>query len=161
MSIVDANYVTTHFGLEDLSIIATNTTQVLLLDHINNNCNLRNITVLREGTGGGVLAESIWVNSWENVDIRSSTQSGVGLIARTVSGETGGGLNLLKNVSVAGFDKNWEIGHATGNAGGTINTITCIGCQSSGAKTYGVLAGHGVDSLNWIGGYIEGTQDIG
>jgi len=161
ISIVDSVYVTTHFSLEELSVIATNTTQVLLLDHINNNCNLRNVTVLQEGAGGGILAESVWVNLWENVDIRSSTQTGVGLIVRTVSGESGGGCNSLINVSVAGFDKNWEIGHSTGNGGGVLNTVFCLGCQSSGAKTYGVLVGHGVTGVNWITSYIESTSDSG
>mgnify|MGYP001559888766 CR=1 FL=1 len=163
LSIVDANYVTTGLYIENLSLIATNTTQVLLLDHINNNCNLNNVAVLQKGTGGGILAESVWVNHWQNVDIMktASAQTGNGLIVRAVSGETGGGNSLLINVSVADFDKNWEIGHATGNGGGTLNTVTCLSCQSSNAKTYGVLVGHGAAGVNWITSYIESTHVAG
>ena len=163
LSIVDANYVTTNFYIENVSLIATNTTQVLLLDHINNNCNLTNVAVLQKGTGGGILAESVWQNHWKNVDIMktASAQTGNGLIVRTVSGETGGGNSLFVNVSVADFDKNWEIGHVTGNGGGTLNTVTCMNCQSSNAKTYGVLIGHGATGVNWITSYIEATHIAG
>lgn len=152
----------TAFEIRDMSIIASNTSQVLKMNYVNKMANLENVSIYQGGAGGGILCESSWVNSWKDVWVYGAgkaTSLGVGLIVRVLSGETGGGNSLFTNVNVADFAKGWEIGHATYGSGGILTTVSCINCQASGHSTYGVLVGYGAKVVNWWGSFIEACQD--
>lgn len=144
---------------KDMTVRATNTTQVIKFYKANHFCTIEDVMVYQGGSGDGVWLEDTWVNTWKDVYIYGGgkTVSGKGLIIRSVN--LGGGNTVLINVNTKDFDTGWHIGHATYGSGQYLATVTCIGCQSSTTKTYGVLVGHGAGTLNWIGSYIEAAQD--
>ncbi len=151
----------TNFVIEDMSIIATNTTQVLDIDIANYGFALNRLLVGQKGAGGGILYEGGYVCTWTDILIYGAgkTVSDTGLIVRTLTTQNGGGnLNFI-NVNTVAFDKGWEIGHNTYASGAIITTINCLGCQASTSKTYGVLVGSGAKNVNWLGSYIEAVQD--
>ena len=150
-----------NLAVEDMSIIATNTTQVLDIDIANYGFALNRLLIGQKGSGGGILYEGGYVCTWSDILIYGAgkTVSDTGLIVRTLTTQNGGGnLNFI-NVNTVAFDKGWELGHNTYASGSIITTINCIGCQASTHKTYGVLIGSGAKNVNWLGSYIEACQD--
>ncbi|HAO93425.1 MAG: hypothetical protein A2X93_09165 [Deltaproteobacteria bacterium GWC2_56_8] len=150
-----------NFVIEDMSIIATNTTQVLDVDIANYGFTLNRLLVGQKGSGGGILYEGGYVCTWSDVLIYGAgkTVSDTGLIVRTLTTQNGGGNLTFINVNTVSFDKGWELGHNTYGSGAIITTINCIGCQASTHKTHGVLVGSGAKNVNWWGSYIEACQD--
>lgn len=143
----------------DITVKASNSTQVIKFYKANHFVSLEDVTIDQSGTGDGVWIEDSWVNTWKDVYIygAGADYSGVGLILRGVA--QAGGNNIFINVNTSDFKTGWHIGHETYNSGVLSATFTCIGCQSSGASSYGVLIGHGAKAVSWRGGYIENTQN--
>lgn len=143
----------------DLTVRAANSTEVVRFYKANHFVTLEDVTISQNGTGGGVLVEDAWVNTWKDVYIYGAGEdySGVGLVFRGVV--TAGGNNVLINVNTSAFSTGWQIGHEEYGSGVMSSTFTCISCQSSGASRYGVLIGHGAKSVSWIGSYIENSQN--
>jgi hypothetical protein len=145
-------------GFRDIGLMATNTTEVVNAQFVNNADVFERVYIKQNGTGGGLVHENGWVITYKSLFIRGAGQntSGVGLITR--NGDSGGGLWYFESVTCRDFDKGWEVGYNDFSLGALMSAVKCDNCQISNCND-GVSWGNGVAGAIWAAGYIEDIEN--
>lgn len=147
--------------VSNMGFRASNTGQVVKVQRLSKFTNLSNIFVLQESTGGGMVANDVWINEWKNIFIEykgtSGASRGVGFTHRAVNQSFG--MFTGHNISASGFLYGFIIGEVNYDAAYTrflyASYFTALQASNCGV---GLFVGNGVRGVHFGGFNAEASE---
>lgn len=129
---------------EDISLVSDNSTYVLQFDLVSRGVGWNNLTLIQEGTGGGVELDNTWgaYLGYSFIYTPNVSNAGTGLYLHNST--QGAGEYFLSTVNVRAFAKNFVIGEE-GTSAASMDNVQMTACQGRGGN-YNLIIGNGVKS---------------